>query len=98
MEKISIVHYAAPPIVGGVESTIYHHSRLLVQAGYSVDVIAGRGEQFEPDVGYREIPEIDSRHPEVLSVGEELSQGIVSKNFYDLRDYLIRNLKSKFSN
>lgn len=98
MEKISIVHYAAPPIVGGVESTIYHHSRLLVQAGYSVDVIAGRGEQFEPNVGYREIPEIDSRHPEVLSISQELSQGIVSQNFYDLRDYLIRSLKSIFLN
>lgn len=98
MEKISIVHYAAPPIVGGVESTIFHHSRLLVEAGFSVDVIAGRGEEFEHKVGFHEIPSIDSRHPEVLSIGEELSQGIVSQNFYDLRDLLIRSLKTVLLN
>jgi hypothetical protein len=43
---VAILHYAAPPIVGGVESTIYHHARLLAGAGYTVTVVAGRGAPF----------------------------------------------------
>jgi len=31
MRRVGILHYAAPPIVGGVESTIYHHARLLAR-------------------------------------------------------------------
>jgi glycosyltransferase involved in cell wall biosynthesis len=89
---ISILHYAAPPIVGGVESTIYHHARLLNSAGYSVSIIAGRGEPFDKNIPFYQIPEIDSRHPAVLSVGNELSQGEVSEDFYQIRDQLVRNL------
>jgi glycosyltransferase involved in cell wall biosynthesis len=89
---ISILHYAAPPIVGGVESTIYHHARLLNSAGYSVSIIAGRGELFDKNIPFYQIPEIDSRHPAVLSVGNELSQGDVSEDFYQIRDQLVRNL------
>ena len=48
--RVAILHYAAPPIVGGVESTIYHHARLLAGAGYAVTVIAGRGAPFEERV------------------------------------------------
>ena len=27
--QVGMVHYAAPPIVGGVELTIFHHARVL---------------------------------------------------------------------
>lgn len=49
MTRVAILHYAAPPIVGSVESTIYHHARVLAQAGYDVGVIAGRGDQDQGD-------------------------------------------------
>lgn len=57
MRRIAIIHYAGPPVVGGVESTIYHHARLLGQAGYQVHVIAGCGEPFHPQVTFHHIPE-----------------------------------------
>ncbi len=91
--QVSIVHYAAPPITGGVESTIYHHARLLNDAGYTVDVIAGRGEPFYPGVCFNKIPEIDSRHPRVQAVGQELAAGEVTDQFYRLRDDLVRQLR-----
>jgi glycosyltransferase involved in cell wall biosynthesis len=91
--RITILHYAGPPIVGGVEITIYHHARLLTQVGYEVRVIAGRGEQFHPQVSVHLIPEADSRHPDVLSVGQSLAAGEVPSAFAELRDRLIEMLR-----
>jgi glycosyltransferase involved in cell wall biosynthesis len=91
---VSILHYAAPPIVGGVESTIFHHARLLNQAGYEVSIIAGRGESFDEEILYLPIPEIDSQHPEVIKVGSELAQGVVTEEFLQLRDRLFASLSS----
>jgi glycosyltransferase involved in cell wall biosynthesis len=96
--NISILHYAAPPIVGGVESTIYHHSRLLVEAGYSVAVIAGRGESFNNEIPFHLIPEIDSRYPEVIEVGRALARGEVPNEFIALREKLFNELSSHLNN
>jgi glycosyltransferase involved in cell wall biosynthesis len=92
VKKVAILHYAAPPIVGGVESTIYHHARLLSGAGYQVDVIAGRGEPVFPHVVFHLIPELDSRHQEVLAVGRALAEGQVPASFTPLRDRLVDRL------
>jgi mannosylglucosylglycerate synthase len=88
MKNIAILHYASPPIIGGVESTIYHHSRLLVREGFKVEVISGRGEKFHPEVLFHRIPEIDSRQPEPSKVGQELAEGKVTRAFGDLVDRL----------
>ncbi|MFO7623857.1 MAG: glycosyltransferase family 4 protein [Anaerolineales bacterium] len=93
MRRVGILHYAAPPIVGGVESTIYHHARLLAQRGLEVDVIAGRGEPFHPQVNFHTIPEIDSKHPDVLAANEALAQGQVTDAFHSLRDEIANKLK-----
>ncbi|MBI3739501.1 MAG: glycosyl transferase family 1, partial [Chloroflexi bacterium] len=45
--KITLLHYAALPIIGGVESVMGHHARLMTDAGHQVRVIAGRGEQVD---------------------------------------------------
>ena len=93
MVRVAILHYAAPPVVGGVESTIYHHARLLSGAGFHVEVIAGRGEPFHPDVPFHLVPEADSRHPEVLEVGAALARGEVPPTFATLRDRLVERLR-----
>ena len=84
--SIKILHYAAPPIVGGVESTIYHHSLLLAAEDYSVEIVAGRGKPFDEKISFHLIPEIDSRHPEVVNIGNSLAKGQVEESFYTLRD------------
>ena len=48
--NVALLHYSAPPIVGGVESVLAHHARLLSEAGHNVRVIAGRGEAWMPAV------------------------------------------------
>ena len=96
--SIAILHFAAPPIIGGVESTIYHHACLLTDAGYEVSIITGRGEPFNPQVEVQIIPEIDSRFPLVLDIGKELANGEVSSQFLELRDLLVEKLRSNLEN
>lgn len=91
--RIAILHYASPPVVGGVEQTIYHHARLLVDAGHAACVVTGRGEPFHPSVPVHLIPEAGSRHPDVLAVQEALAQGQVSQAFHALRERLVTALR-----
>lgn len=90
--RVAILHYAAPPIIGGVESTIYHHARLLAGAGYAVTVIAGRGAPFDERVAVEIIPALDSRHPEVLTVKAQLDAGQVTDDFHRLTEAIQRKL------
>ncbi|HEY5573006.1 MAG TPA: glycosyltransferase family 4 protein [Anaerolineales bacterium] len=93
MINTGMLHFAGPPVVGGVESTIYHHARLLAEAGHRVTVVAGRGEKFQPEVAFHHIPEISSRHPDVLSAGNCLARGEVTEEFEQLREQLAQKLK-----
>jgi len=70
--SIALLHYAAPPVVGGVESVLAHHARLMAAAGHDVRVIAGRGEQASLAVPFIHMPLADSRHPRVEALKAEL--------------------------
>ena len=61
---LAMLHYTAPPIIGGVESVLEAHARLFLQAGFDVTVIAGRGAELALPQGVRfqRIPELDSLH------------------------------------
>jgi glycosyltransferase involved in cell wall biosynthesis len=78
--------------VGGVESTMYHQSRLLSQAGYQVDVISGKGEQFNQEIAVHLIPEIGSRHKSISEINQRLSRGEIPDEFINLRDMLYQEL------
>ncbi len=82
--KISILHYAGPPVIGGVESTILNHSLLFNEAGFDVQIISGRGEQFHPEIDFHYLPQVDSLNPDVLEIGRELAKGIISTRFNEL--------------
>ena len=69
--------------------TIYHHACLLADSGYEVHVIAGRGESFHPQVAFHLLPEVDSRHLEVLKVKEELDRGKLSDRFVRLQEHIV---------
>ena len=95
--KISILHYAGPPVVGGVESTIYHHARLLKRKGYQVSISAGRGAAFDDSIEFISLPEVDSRHPEVERISDQLALGEVTEDFINLRDKLTNILSTSLS-
>ena len=82
--RIALLHYSVPPVIGGVESVLAHHARLMADAGHDVQVIAARGEEFAPDITFTWLPLADSRHAEVLSIKAELDAGRVPPGFADL--------------
>jgi mannosylglucosylglycerate synthase len=83
LPKIAILHYSAPPVIGGVEAVIEAHARLLVEAGYPLTVIAGRGDEsaLPPEVQPVWIPEIDSRHPRIIRQNSDLQEGNLPQDF-----------------
>jgi len=82
--NISLIHYAAPPIVGGVETVIARQAQLLTRAGHKVQILAGRGETWDASIPVNIIPCIDSRHPEVLKNKVILDKGKIPEDFSSL--------------
>jgi glycosyltransferase involved in cell wall biosynthesis len=91
--KIILLHYSAPPVVGGVESVLGHHSRLMADAGHRVRIVAGRGAQTDKRVEFVQIPMVDSRHPTVLSIKGQLDKGTVPQEFHALVERLANELQ-----
>lgn len=91
--SVSILHYTAPPVVGGVEATIRDHARLLARRNYPVEIVAGRGRAWHRKLEMRLIPEADSMHPDVVRVRQALEQGVMPPAFHDLRDTLCARLR-----
>lgn len=92
--NIAILHYSVPPIVGGVESVIGHHARLMSADGHSVRLIAARGESQGNQILLTEIPLADSRHELVTQVKNQLNHGEVTQDFESLRDELVIQLQT----
>ena len=92
--KVVLLHYSAPPVVGGVESVIGHQAHLVAEAGHEVWIVAGRGAQTEERVGFVQVPLADSRHPLVLSIKEELDRGNIPNEFHELVEKLADELRN----
>jgi hypothetical protein len=92
--RIVILHYSAPPVVGGVEAVIWAHAQTFVQAGYPVTVVAGRGaaEALPEGVDLVLVPEIDSQHAGIASMSAQLEQGRVPPGFEAASERLGRTL------
>ncbi len=82
--NIVLIHYAAPPVVGGVEAVLARQAELLARAGHRVHVLAGRGQTWSASVPVEVLPLIDSRHPRVLEVKSSLDRGTVPPEFSTL--------------
>lgn len=95
--NIAILHYSVPPIVGGVESVIAHHARLMSADEHSVRLIAARGEALSERISLRTIPLADSRHERVAEMKAELDRGEVTADFESLRDELAAQLQDGLS-
>ncbi len=92
--NIAILHYSVPPIVGGVESVIAHHARLMSANGHSVRLVAARGESLNEKITLTILPLADSRHERVVEMKNQLDRGEVTQEFEALRDDLAEQLNS----
>lgn len=99
----AILHYSAPPVIGGVEAVIHAHAGILLTMGYPVTVMAGRGkvDALPPGCELIQIPELDSQHPDILAASVSLEQGRVPDDFESLKHQLLVLLRpylSRFDN
>jgi mannosylglucosylglycerate synthase len=85
-DRIGILHYSAPPVIGGVESVMHTHARFLVEAGYFTAILAGAGvrESLPEGVALTILPEIHSQHPQILEISHELEAGRVPAMFEEM--------------
>lgn len=95
--NIALLHYSVPPIVGGVESVLAHHARLMSADGQAVKLIAARGESLGEKITLIKMPLADSRHERVSQMKMQLDHGEITKDFESLRDELANQLQSVLS-
>jgi len=81
-------------VVGGVESVLAHHARLLSAVGHTVQLLAARGEGLSTQIPLIRLPLIDSRHPRVLAIKAALDRGEVPPDFETLTAEITRDLQS----
>lgn len=93
--RVVLLHFTAPSVLGGVEQVLGTHAAALRDAGAGVTIVAGRGRLPAALRGVRlvRIPEIDSRHPEVLAVAADLARGHIPPAYRTLRDRIERLLR-----
>lgn len=93
-KRIGILHYSAPPVIGGVEAVIRAHGQLFYQHGYPTTIIAGSGDQsaIPEGVNYIHVPEIGTQYPAILEANSDLEKGLVPKKFGDLRQLVYDKL------
>jgi glycosyltransferase involved in cell wall biosynthesis len=91
--EITILHYAAPPVVGGVEQVIAHQAELLTRAGHRVHILAGRGAAWDARIPFISLAEIDSRYPEALEIKSQLDRGSIPAGFEPLCERIFGRLR-----
>jgi mannosylglucosylglycerate synthase len=85
MKTISLIHYAYPPNLGGVEQLLQSHALLLSQMGYSVSILTGNGKSPGSKISLTEVPEFQSLknfNPRLQQ--KILEQGTIDEEFYAL--------------
>jgi mannosylglucosylglycerate synthase len=73
--SIALVHYAAPPVVGGVERVVARQAALMADAGHDVRIVAGRGGSQDPRIRFVQVPLIDPRNPTIAGLQLALDEG-----------------------
>ena len=90
--RICLIHYSGPPVIGGVEQTLYHHAKILADHGHQPLLLVGEGQSFDPRIPVTVIPTLYSKHPEVLAVKAALDSGQTEDRFDELRRSLLEHL------
>ncbi|MBC8076763.1 MAG: glycosyltransferase [Chloroflexales bacterium] len=91
-KSVAVLHYAAPPGIGGVEVTMLHHARVLANQGNAVRLVAGSGGIEQPGVSNTIDPLFGSRGDALDAVTRSLAQGQTGAAFDSLVDQIAPRL------
>jgi glycosyltransferase involved in cell wall biosynthesis len=88
--NIAILHYAYPPVIGGVEFVMEQHARLFVRNGHSIRIVAGKGESKDAAIPITRIPELFPGHPACIAAQADTN----SAAFTELKEKLKAKLRA----
>ena len=94
--KINLIHYTAPPVVGGVETILARQASQLARSGHQVHILTGRGRTWDARIPVETVNLIDIRHPQILRAKASLDQGIIPPDFSALVDQIQNDLRRLF--
>ncbi len=94
--KINLIHYTAPPVVGGVETILARQAGQLARSGHQVHILTGRGRTWDARIPVETVNLIDIRHPQILRAKASLDQGIIPPDFSALVDQIQNDLRRLF--
>ncbi|MBN1556852.1 MAG: glycosyltransferase family 4 protein [Lentisphaerae bacterium] len=94
--RTAILHFAAPPAVGGVEEVIRAHAGAFTELGLPLAVVAGTGDAaaLPEGVTWIEEPLLDTRHPDVAEVTAELGRGRIPGELTRLKQRIKERLEA----
>ena len=92
--RLAVLHYTAPPVIGGVEAVISAHVQVIQEFNYPVTVIAGRGEAsaLPEGVEFIRYSELDTQSAALEKLNSKLSAGVLPEEFNTLVDQITGGL------
>ncbi len=94
--KIAIVHYTSWPVIGGVESVIRQHARLMARHGHEVAIVCGEGGTFDQQIQTLVFRELNSQEPLVRAAQDEAYNGRPGQAYFRLLETLQKQLGALF--
>ena len=94
--RVGLLHFTAPPVVGGVETVLGRQARLLAGAGHRVRIIAGRGSAHGGGVEHVRVPLADCRNGSIRAAHRALDRGVIPPDFEPLVAQLADGLRRAF--
>jgi glycosyltransferase involved in cell wall biosynthesis len=94
--KIAIVHYTSWPVIGGVESVVRQHARLMSRHGHEVAIVCGEGGPFDQQIQTLVFRELNSQEPLVRAAQEEAYNGRPGEAYFRLLETLQKQLGPLF--
>ncbi len=82
--RLAFVHFSYPPVIGGVETVLRAHARLLRERGHEVRVFCGRGDS-DAQASVELVPELAPDHPLGAEMRAELAAGAPGVAFAELQ-------------
>jgi mannosylglucosylglycerate synthase len=77
--RLLVVHFTPPGVIGGVESIMEQHARLLAARGFEVEFVAGR--RGRSNFPIHVIRDIDAARTASIRLEGELATGVVTAQF-----------------
>ena len=92
--SVALLHFSAPPVVGGVEKVLDAQTRLFADHGYPCELVVARGEPADDRVELCRLERIDSRFPLNQQLQPAVCQGHRPPEFDGYRDAILDDLRS----